>query len=57
MKQKNPANFWPWGLGVLFLAFLLFSGWSIYAAGTRVSPVVDDYGQHSPPGRSLNKPQ
>jgi len=35
---------WPLLLGVLFLAFLLFSSWSIYQAGARVSPVVDpDY--------------
>lgn len=35
---------WPLLLGGLFLAFLLFSSWSIYQAGARVSPVVDpDY--------------
>ncbi|MDF1614402.1 FixH family protein [Desulfurivibrio dismutans] len=39
-----PVYRWPLLLGGLFLAFLLFSSWSIIQAGARVSPVVDsDY--------------
>ncbi|MDO3377504.1 hypothetical protein [Geoalkalibacter halelectricus] len=56
MKSKPTLYAWPLALAALFLAFILFSGWSIHAAGTRVSPVVEDYGQNSSAGRSLNKP-
>ncbi|WP_305045416.1 hypothetical protein [Geoalkalibacter sp.] len=57
MTQKKTRSLWPWGLLLLFLVFFGFSGWSIYTAGTRVSPVVEGYGQSTPPTRSLNQPQ
>jgi hypothetical protein len=57
MTNKKRHALWPVGLAVLFLCFFIFSGWSIYHAGTRVSPVVEGYGTDTPPTRSLNKPQ
>lgn len=57
MTKRYRQALWPLGLLILFLCFLGFSGWSIYHAGTRVSPVVEGYGTDTPPSRSLNKPQ
>ncbi|WP_305042669.1 hypothetical protein [Geoalkalibacter sp.] len=57
MTPKHRRSLWPWGLILLFLAFFGFSGWSIHTAGSRVSPVIEGYGQTEPPTRSLNQPQ